>query len=80
MTDLGLIAIAAAIAIFSSGCSSIGEGLLISKAMESMARNPAAAKDLRSSMILGAALVETCGIYALLISILIIFILPGYIH
>ena len=45
-----------------------------------MARNPAAAKDLRSSMILGAALVETCGIYALLISILIIFILPGNIH
>ena len=80
MTDLGLIAIAAAIAIFSSGCSSIGEGLLISKAMEGMALNPAAAKDLRSSMILGAALVETCGIYALLISILIIFILPGYIH
>ena len=80
MTDLGLIAIAAAIAIFSSGCSSIGEGLLISKAMEGMARHPAAAKDLRSSMILGAALVETCGIYALLISILIIFILPGYIH
>ena len=80
MTDLGLIAIAAAIAIFSSGCSSIGEGLLISKAMEGMARNPAAAKDLRSSMILGAALVETCGIYALLSSILIIVILPGYIR
>ena len=79
MTDLGLIAIAAAIAIFSSGCSSIGEGLVISKAMEGMARNPEASKNLRSSMIIGAALVETCGIYALVIAILIIFVLPGQI-
>jgi len=29
---------------------------------------------LRSSMIIGCALVETCGIYALLISILLIFV------
>jgi F-type H+-transporting ATPase subunit c len=79
MTDIGLIAIAAAIAIFSSGCSSLGEGYLISKAIEGMARNPEASKTLRSSMIIGTALVETCGIYALLIAILIIFILPGQI-
>ena len=75
MTDLGLIAIAAAIAIFSSGCSSIGEGLLISKAMEGMARNPEMSSKLRSSMIIGCALVETCGIYALLVAILIIFVM-----
>ena len=74
MTDIGMIALAAAIAIFSSGCSSLGEGLLISKAIDGMARNPEAAKNLRSSMIIGAALVETCGIYALLISILLIFV------
>ena len=75
MTDIGMIAIAAAIAIFSSGCSSLGEGLLISKAIDGMARNPEAAKNLRSSMIIGAALVETCGIYALLVAILIIFVM-----
>lgn len=77
MTDLGAIAIAAAIAIFSSGCSSIGEAMLITKAIEGMARNPEAGKNLRSSMIIGAALVETCGIYALLVAILLIFILGG---
>lgn len=77
MTDIGMIALAAAIAIFSSGCSSLGEGLLISKAIDGMARNPEAAKNLRSSMIIGAALVETCGIYALLVAILLIFVLPG---
>ena len=80
MTDLAFIAIAAAMAIMSSGCSSIGEAMLITKAIDGMARNPEASGRLNSSMIIGAALVETCGIYALLIAILIIFILPGQIH
>jgi len=79
MTDFGLIAIAAAIAIFSSGASSLGEGLLVSKAIEGMARNPEVSDKLRSSMIIGVALVETCGIYALLIAILLIFVFPGMI-
>jgi len=68
-------AIGAAIAILSAGCSSIGEGQLVAKAIEGMARNPEMYGKLRSSMIIGAALVETCGIYALLISILILFVL-----
>ena len=68
-------AIGAAIAILSAGCSSIGEGMLVAKAIEGMARNPEMYGKLRSSMIIGAALVETCGIYALLISILILFVL-----
>ena len=80
MTDISLIAIAAAMAIMSSGASSIGEAMLITKAIDGMARNPEASGRLNSSMIIGAALVETCGIYALLVAILIIFILPGQIH
>lgn len=67
-------ALAAAIAIFSSGCSSIGEAMLVTKAIDGMSRNPEMYGKLRSSMILGAALVETCGIYALLVAILIIFL------
>ena len=72
--------IGAAIAILSAGCSSIGEGLLVAKAIEGMARNPEQSDKLRSSMIIGAALVETCGIYAFVIAILLVFIMPGYIH
>ena len=72
---IGMKAIAAAIAIFSSGCSSIGEGLLVSKSIDGMSRNPEMYSKLRSSMIIGAALVETCGIYALLVAILIIFVM-----
>lgn len=77
LTDKGLIAIAAAIAIFSSAASSLGEAHLIAKAIDGMARNPEMAGKLRGSMIIGAALVETCGIYALLIAILLIFVMPG---
>ena len=66
--------LAAAIAIFSSGCSSIGEALLVTKAIDGMSRNPEMYGKLRTSMILGAALVETCGIYALLVAILCLFV------
>ena len=53
----------------------LGEGNAVSKALEGIARQPEAAGDLRSSMILGCAITETTGIYALLISFLILFAL-----
>ena len=51
----------------------LGEGNAVSKALEGIARQPEAAGDLRSSMILGCAITEITGIYALLISFLILF-------
>ena len=69
-----LLAIAAGIAMIGAGGSSIGEGMLCAKAIEGMSRNPEMYGKLRSSMIIGCALVETCGIYALLISILVLFV------
>ena len=51
----------------------IGEGNAVGKSLEGMARQPEAADDLRSSMILGCAITETTGIYSLLISFLILF-------
>lgn len=65
--------IAAAIAILAVMPSAIGEGWLISRAIDGISRNPEAYSKLRSTMILGAALVETTAIYALLIAILCIF-------
>lgn len=73
--DTGLVAIAAAIAVLGGMASSIGEGMICTKAIEGIARNPEAAPKLRSAMILGCALDETCGIYALVVAILIIFVL-----
>ena len=53
----------------------LGEGNAVSKALEGMARQPEAAGDLRSTMILGCAITETTGIYSLLIAFLILFTL-----
>ena len=53
----------------------LGEGNAVSKALEGIARQPEAAQDLRSTMILGCAVTETTGIYSLLIAFLILFAL-----
>ena len=53
----------------------IGEGNAVSKALEGMARQPEAAGDLRTTMIMGCAITETTGIYSRLIAFLILFTL-----
>ena len=53
----------------------LGEGNAVSKALEGMARQPEAAGNLRTNMILGCAITETTGIYSLLIAFLILFAL-----
>lgn len=52
----------------------IGEGNAVGKALEGMARNPETAGNLRTNMILGCAITETTGIYALVISLLLMFL------
>ena len=52
----------------------LGEGNAVAKALESMARQPEMAGELRTNMILGCAVTETTGIYALVISLLILFL------
>ena len=53
----------------------IGEGNAVSKTLEGMARQPESAGTLRSTMIMGCAITETTGIYALLIAFMILFAL-----
>ena len=53
----------------------LGEGNAVSKALEGMARQPEAAGDLRTNMILGCAITETTGIYSLVVALLILFAL-----
>ena len=66
--------LAAAIAILAVMPSAFGEGLVCCHAIDGMARNPEMFGKLRSTMILACALVETTAIYALLISILCLFV------
>ena len=51
----------------------IGEGNAVGKALEAMARQPEMAGTLRTNMILGCAITETTGIYALVIALLLLF-------
>ncbi len=74
-TGDGLVALAAGIAVLGSMACAIGEGRIAEKAIEAIMRNPETSQDIRGTMILGIALTETTGIYALIVSILIIFIL-----
>lgn len=69
----GLIAIAAALAIaISTIAPAIGQGKTASKAMEAIARQPEAAKDIRSTLILSLGLMEALTIYGLLIAFMLV--------
>ena len=68
-----IIAIAAAIAIaISTICPAIAQGKTAAAAMESIARQPDAAKDIRSTLIIALALMEALTIYGLLIAFMLI--------
>lgn len=69
-------ALAAGIAI--AVVASVGAaamGISISKSSEAIARQPEAAGNIRSSMMLGLVFIETAIIYALIVAILIVFVL-----
>ena len=73
MTSSAIIALAAAIAVALSTLGpGIGQGIAASKAMEAMARQPEAAGNIRSSMIIAMALMEALTIYGLLIAFMLI--------
>ncbi|HMN90122.1 MAG TPA: ATP synthase F0 subunit C [Saprospiraceae bacterium] len=63
-----LAAIGAGLAVFGAG---IGIGNIGGKAMEAIARQPEAVGDIRSNMILMAALIEGAALIAILLSILL---------
>lgn len=52
----------------------LGQGAAAAGAAEAVGRNPEAEAQIRSMMILGAAVAETAAIYALIIAILLIFV------
>mgnify|MGYP002508579552 CR=1 FL=1 len=55
----------------------MGEGRVVAAALEGMARQPEAAGNLRTNMILGCAITETTGIYGFVTGLLLIFVAPG---
>lgn len=52
----------------------LAEGFVASKAMEAMGRNPAVADKMVPNMIVAMAICESTGIYCLVISLIILFV------
>ena len=72
MEQSGLIAIAAAIAIaVSTIFPALGQGMTAKSAIEAIARQPDAANNIRSTLIIALALMEALTIYGLLIAFIL---------
>ena len=72
MDRSALIALAAALSIaVSTMFPALGQGLAAKAAMESIARQPDAAKDIRSTLIISLSLMEALTIYGLLIGFIL---------
>lgn len=73
MTDSAIIALAAAFSIaISTIFPALGQGKTAAAAMESIARQPDVAGDIRSSLIISMAMMEALTIYGLLIAFMLV--------
>ena len=70
----GMAVLGAGIAMIAGLGPGIGQGIAASQGAEAVGRNPEAEGKIRSMMVLGIAMAETTGIYALIIALLLIFL------
>lgn len=70
----GMAVLGAGIAMVAGLGPGIGQGIAASKGAEAVGKNPEAQGPIRSMMVLGIALAETTGIYALVVALLLIFL------
>lgn len=68
-----MLAMALAIGLGTIG-PGLGIGLLASRALEAVGRNPEASKEIRTLMILAIAFAEAIAIYALVVALIIKFV------
>ena len=74
---LGGCALGAGIAMIAGVGPGIGEGNAVAKACEAIGRQPESKGDVTTTMLMGCAIAETTGLYALVIAILLIFVAPN---
>jgi F-type H+-transporting ATPase subunit c len=73
MASSGIIAIAAALTIaISTIAPAIAQGITASKAMDAIARQPEAASNIRSTLIVSLGMIEALTIYGLLIAFMLV--------
>ena len=73
---LGCCALGAGLAMIAGIGPGIGEGNAVAKACEAIGRQPESKGAVTSTMLMGCAIAETTGLYALVIAILLIFVAP----
>ena len=73
---LGCCALGAGLAMIAGIGPGIGEGNAVAKACEAIGRQPECKGDVTTTMLMGCAIAETTGLYALIIAILLIFVAP----
>ena len=74
---LGCCALGAGMAMIAGIGPGIGEGNAVAKACEAIGRQPESKGSVTTTLIMGCALAETTGLYALVIAILLIFVAPN---
>ncbi|MBO2516437.1 MAG: ATP synthase F0 subunit C [Clostridiales bacterium] len=74
---LGLCGLGAGIGMIAGIGPGIGEGDAVAAACEAIGRQPESKSQVTSTLIMGCAIAETTGIYALIIAIMLIFVAPG---
>ena len=73
---LGCCALGAGTAMIAGIGPGIGEGNAVAKACEAIGRQPECKGDVTTTMLMGCAIAETTGLYALVVAILLIFVAP----
>ncbi len=74
---LGCCALGAGAAMIAGIGPGIGEGNAVASACEAIARQPEAKGSVTSTMLMGCAIAETTGLYALVVAILLLFVAPN---
>lgn len=72
---IGLKALGAGLAMVGALGPGIGIGLMVQGAMQAIGRNPEAAGQIQTNMILGIVFAEAVAIYALVVALIILFVL-----
>ncbi len=72
----GLSAIGAGLAVNAGIGAGIGQGFAAGKAVEAVGRQPEAKGDITATLLLGAAVAETTGIYGLVVALILLFANP----
>ncbi|MCI2106578.1 MAG: ATP synthase F0 subunit C [Intestinimonas sp.] len=68
------LAIGAGIAVLTGVGAGVGIGIATGRATEAIARQPEAASDIRSNLLLGSALAEATAIYGFVIGLAVIIL------